>query len=126
MHELMLIETDARRYITDAIGIERNMILTEVREKAKGRIVLGSNEYNEYRARLVELIGKINSVANIDGKGRDDLTVDILSSSEGIIRRISSVKSRAVINLAESIRQSFLSLRMLFRKYEHNIEAVDP
>lgn len=31
-----------------------------------------------------------------------------------------------MVSLADRIRQSFNGLRLLFRKYEHNIEAVDP
>lgn len=88
--ELMLIEDDARRYVTEAIKIEKEMVLMEIREKAKGRIVIDSNDYNDYRARLVNVLGKINSVANIDGRGRDDLTVDILIAAEGLSRRMSS------------------------------------
>jgi hypothetical protein len=38
--ELMLIEADARRYITEAIEYEREMVFYEVKEKAKGKIVL--------------------------------------------------------------------------------------
>ena len=59
----------------------------------------------------MEQIGKINSVANIEGKGRDDLKADILIAAEGITRRISSCKSRAVKSLADAIRNSFISIR---------------
>jgi hypothetical protein len=38
--ELMLIEEDARRYITDAIDLEKELMLIEVKEKAKGCVVL--------------------------------------------------------------------------------------
>jgi|Transcript_33754 hypothetical protein len=124
--ELMLIEDDARRYVTDAIKIEKEMVLLEIREKAKGRMVLDSEDYNDLRTRIVSVIGKINSVANVDGKGRDDLTVHILIAAEGLSRRMSSGQNKAVLQLAENIRQTFTVLRLLFRKYEHNIEAVDP
>lgn len=62
------------------------MVLLEIREKAKGRIVMDSEDYNNYRNRIVNIIGRINSVANIDGRGRDDLTVDILIAAEGLSR----------------------------------------
>ena len=82
--------------------------------------------YNNNRKKLVQLINQINSVANPEGKGRDDLSVEILFHAEGICRRISASQSRAVRKLAEQIRKSFTSLRHLFRKYEENIEGVDP
>jgi hypothetical protein len=124
--ELMSIEEDARKCITDAIEIEKKMVMLEIREKAKGRLVLDCDEYNELREKLVKIIGKINSVANVEGKGRDDLGVNILISAEGLSRRMSSVQSKAVVSLSEKIRQSFNNLRHLFRKYENNIEIVDP
>lgn len=44
--ELMLIESDARRFITEAIDTEKELTQLEVREKSKGRIVLDSPDYN--------------------------------------------------------------------------------
>lgn len=78
------------------------------------------------RNKLVMLISEINRVANIEGKGRDDLTLEILLEAEGIMRRISSNQCKAVRFLAEKIKQSFMSIRILLRKYEENIEIVDP
>jgi hypothetical protein len=124
--ELMLIEADARRFITDCIEVEKELILIEVKEKSHCRIVLDCELYNKYRGKMVDQIGKINSVANIEGKGRDDLKVDILFAAEGITRRISSCRSRAVKQLAERIKSSFSSIRILMRRYEQNIEIVDP
>ena len=46
-------------------------------------------EYSEKRARLISILGKINSVANPEGMGRDDLGSEILLAAEGIFRRIS-------------------------------------
>ena len=69
----MLIESDARRFITEAIEIEKEITSSEVREKAKGKIILDSKEYNNTRKKLVEIINQINAVANSEGKGRDDL-----------------------------------------------------
>ena len=36
--ELMSIEAEARKYITDAIDIEKQMQVLEMKEKARGRI----------------------------------------------------------------------------------------
>ena len=124
--ELMLIEQDARRYIQEAIDIEKEITSAEVRERAKGKIMVECSDYNKNRKKLVEVINKVNAVANPDGKGRDDLQAEILFQSEGICRRISAQQSKAVRKLAEGIRKSFTTLRQLFRKYEENIEGVDP
>ena len=44
--ELMLIEADARRFITEAIEFEKELTHLEQREKQRGRIVVDAPEYN--------------------------------------------------------------------------------
>ncbi len=107
----MLIESDARRFVTQAIEIEKEITSAEVRERAKGKIMVECEGYNKNRQKLVELINQINSVSNPEGKGRDDLHVDILYHAEGICRRICVSQSKAVRRLAEQIRKSFMSIR---------------
>jgi hypothetical protein len=46
--------------------------------------------------------------------------------TEGLLRRITKDQSKAIRILGEKIRASFTSLRNLFRKYDKNIEMVDP
>lgn len=87
--ELMLIEADARRFITEAIETEKDLSSIEQREKTRGRIVMDTPEYNKKRTKLIGILGKINSVANPEGMGRDDLSNDILMATEGIFRRVS-------------------------------------
>jgi len=76
--ELMLIEQDARRFITDAIEIDKEITSAEVRERAKGKIMVECPDYNKNRSKLISYINKINAVANPEGKGRDDLQPEIL------------------------------------------------
>ncbi len=45
MLELMLIEADARRFITEAIETEKDLSSIEQKEKSRGRIVIDSPEY---------------------------------------------------------------------------------
>jgi hypothetical protein len=78
------------------------------------------------RNKIVNLICQINKVANSEGKGRDDLTLDILIAAEGVMRKVSDSKSKSVRHLAENIKKSFTAIRKLFQKYEDNIEIVDP
>jgi len=122
----MLIESDSRRFITEAIEIEKDITSAEVRERAKGKIMVECADYNKNRSKLIVIINKINAVANPEGKGRDDLQADILFQAEGLCRRVSSTQSKAVRKLAEGIRKTFLNIRTLLRKYEENIEGVDP
>ena len=103
----MLIEADARRFITEAIETEKDLATIETKEKSRGRIVVDTQEYIQKRSKLIQILGKINSVANPEGMGRDDLGNDILLASEGIYRRISPTQSKAVRNLAERVKKSF-------------------
>eukprot|EP01022_Parablepharisma_sp_SALTPOND_P015721 TRINITY_DN224_c0_g4_i2.p1 TRINITY_DN224_c0_g4~~TRINITY_DN224_c0_g4_i2.p1 ORF type:complete len:440 (-),score=41.77 TRINITY_DN224_c0_g4_i2:259-1578(-) len=124
--QLMIIESDARKRIIDAIELEKEVQTFERREKLKGKVVLNCETYNDLRRKFVEACGRINAVANPEGKGRDDLSVDILISAESISRRVSESQSKAVRKLADQIKKSFQELRLLFRKYDANLEAVDP
>ena len=114
----MLIEADARRFITEAIENEKELSLIEQREKSRGRIVVDTQEYILKRTKLIQILGKINSVANPEGMGRDDLSNDILLAAEGIFRRVSPNQSKAVRVLAEKIKKTFLDFRSLLKKYE--------
>ena len=105
--ELMLIEADARRFITEAIDTDKELASIEQKEISRGRIVVDTVEYPEKRAKLIAILGKINSVANPEGMGRDDLGVEVLLAAEGIFRRISPTQSKAVRSLAERIKKSF-------------------
>ena len=111
MLELMLIEADARLFITEAIEADKDLTQIEQREKARGRIVVDTLDYLEKRQKLIQILGKINSVANPEGMGRDDLSNDILLAAEGIYRRISPAQSKAVRNLAERIKKAFLDFK---------------
>ena len=72
--ELMLIEADARLFITEAIETDKELAIIEQREKARGRIQIDSVKYTEKRGKLIQILVKINSVANPEGMGRDDLS----------------------------------------------------
>ena len=98
--ELMLIEADARLLITEAIDLDKDLSQIEQKEKSRGRIQVDTVDYAKMRSRLVKALGKINSVANPEGMGRDDLSHGILLAAEGICRRISPTQSIAVRNLA--------------------------
>ena len=54
----------------------------------------------------------------MSGKGRDDLGIEILLEAEGLIRRVSPEQSRAVRNIADKIRSTFIKIRKLLRDYE--------
>ncbi|EGR34760.1 hypothetical protein IMG5_002330 [Ichthyophthirius multifiliis] len=126
VNELMVIETEARRYVQNAINIQKELESLEIREKIKGKFFIYNPEYIKLQQNLCKQICLMNSVANLEGKGRDDLDFEILQQAEGILRKVTNEQSRAVRSLAEQIKANFKNLRSLFKKYEDNIEMVDP
>lgn len=120
----MAIESDARRFITEAIFLDAG--ISAIENECSLFSLKDNKKYHSLRTSLVGLIGKINSVANIEGKGRDDLSIDILIAAEGLSKRISANHSICIKILADKIKNSFANMRMIFKKYEQNIEIVDP
>ena len=76
--ELMVIETDARRFITDSIKVEANLTLRE-----KNGFL---STIDDAREDLIELIGGVNAVANTEGKGRDDFNIRTLKGAEKLLK----------------------------------------
>jgi hypothetical protein len=69
----------------------------------------------------------INTISNVNGKGRDDLTdIQILSAAENIPKMLSQGQAQSIQVLADKIRQSFSCFRILLNKYQGNLDAVDP
>lgn len=125
--ELINIERISRRYIFEGIKLEKDLTLYEKKANLKGRLnILKDREYNELRDKFVKIITELNKIANINGKGRDDLSIDILYKSENVLCTISDIKSKGMRKLAKSVKNSLAEFRELFRKYNTNIEGVDP
>ena len=126
INELIEIEKRSRRYIFEGIELEKAMSQYETKANIRGKLLYNDKEYNEIRKKFVSLLSNLNKVANIEGKGRDDLGVDILFKAESVLLTVSDGKSKGMRNLATSIKQSLISMRDLFKKYEVNIEGIDP
>jgi len=59
---LIFIENESRRYITQAIEVEKELTTFEVRARCRGKILLDSEDYNKMRNKLVNIISQINKV----------------------------------------------------------------
>jgi hypothetical protein len=115
--ELMVIETDARLFIANSIKYDVNLSIFELKnEKLKAE---------DAKKELVKLICSVNSVANIEGKGRDDFNFQILETAEKI-QKDSITMSKQVVQLANKVKISFNAYRVLIRKYSKNVEMADP
>ena len=75
----MVIENDARRFIIESINIES--VLCQPHMKS----VLQKQKFNEDRANLLQKICSVNSVANEEGKGKEDFTFNIMLTAEDLL-----------------------------------------
>ena len=126
INELIEIEKKARKLILDGIKIENEITNYENKSKIKGKLLINDNNYNELRIKLINNILKLNKIANVDGKGRDDLPPEILFRAEKVLVTVSENQSKGMRNLALKIKNSLNVIRLLFHKYSKNIEGIDP
>ena len=128
--ELIYIEKISRRFIYEGIKLEKELSLYENRANIKGKNLINNyendKEYNDLREKFIKIINYLNKIANINGKGRDDLDINILYQSEKVLRTVTEVQSISLRKLANNIKITLNDLRFLFRKYNLNIEGVDP
>ena len=134
--ELMVIEADSRRHVQNAIEAERELSTIENSSLDKLRISVESKKEKVTKAyyKLVEWIWKINSIANVNGKGRDDLKYSIMQAAEKrkceaedyIKAQTINYKIRCFSEIYENLHASLNNFRALLIKYSDNIEVVDP
>lgn len=120
----MFIERDAKRHVYRGIELDQELKSYELLERIKGNVIINNTAYESIRKELVEIFCKINSVANYEGKGRDDLGVEILLAAESALRE--NEKSTAIKKLAKKIEDSFNKFRATFHRYEQCVELIDP
>ena len=126
--ELMKIEENAREPIIDSIRIIQELEKEEQKLIDKGNVVLGTitARTKALRKELVDKIKEMNSVANIEGKGRDDLGVEVLEEAQNVLKQVSAAESVTLRKLAENIISVYKKLKILMLSYDSNIEVVDP
>ena len=106
VYELMVIESDARRFIIQAIKIEKELQQLES-TNTRGEDLLNDRDYNSKREELVAQLSQINSICNMSGKGRDDLVdVGILRAAEEVPNDLLVGQAQSIQVLADKIRSS--------------------
>lgn len=126
INELIIIEEKARKLILEGIKLENDITNYENKSKIKGKLLINDKKYNELRSKLIGNILEINRIANVNGKGRSDLSPEILFQAEKVLVTVSENQSKGMRNLALKIKNGLNVMRQLFRKFSKNIESVDP
>ena len=126
INELIEIEKKSRKILIDGIKIENEITNYENKSKIKGKLLINDNIYNELRIKLINILLQLNKIANVNGKGRNDLPPEILFRAEKVLVTVSENQSKGMRNLALKIKNSLNVIRLLLRKYSKNIEGIDP
>lgn len=90
INELMRIEEEQRQIILRAFLIGEK--IEEHEQATRGKIVKEKNEEKMIRDLCVEFVQQIsyiNSIANYEGQGRDDLQYEILEHAKGLLNTVS-------------------------------------
>jgi len=127
--ELMSIEDKARSWLVQAIRTESQLSMIE----AQNTRAMGTTEYIRIQQKFVKCLGKLNSVANTHGKGRDDFDADVLERATAVLQNSSQTKPRtqAFANetaqaLAKEVKDSYDAMRKYLREVNTCLECVDP
>jgi len=127
--ELIGIEEKARKYLVAAVEHESKM--TDIEAKFEKQEKLSScAAYIAVRQEFITCLARLNSVANIRRKGRDDMTDAVLVKAITVLQdcktKSSDPISEVAKNLAGDVVDSFNAIRFYVRQVGECLECVDP
>merc|ERR1719487_1075265 len=93
IEELILIEEKARKLVVESIHHEKALSQMEANDSQFNA------EYFEERSKLIKCMCKLNSVANHERKGRDDLKPDILDDALALMKSCENPPSEGEFDL---------------------------
>jgi len=123
--ELMHIEDQARSWLVQAIKCEEELAHYEAQNR---RDVSGVGR-RELQQKLMYSLGKLNSVANDQGKGRDSFDVEVLHRANAVLQGCDLDKtfaSETAKVLAKEVLDSFKASRKYLQEVSTCLECVDP
>mmetsp|Transcript_183175 Transcript_183175/g.580736 ORF Transcript_183175/g.580736 Transcript_183175/m.580736 type:complete len:378 (+) Transcript_183175:1756-2889(+) len=129
----MKVQQRARGLVAQAVECEQRLSALEARHSEEELSELPA--YQVEKRALVQSIGKLNSVANIQRKGRDDLSVGILDAACELLEACESghrnvvaplVQPGAARLLAEQVVESFEELRDYLDEVSNHLDLLHP
>lgn len=126
--ELIGIEEKARKYLVAAVEHESKM--SEIEAQFKKEDLCACPAYIAVRREFIMCLARLNSVANIRRKGRDDMTDAVLVKAIAVLEdcktKGSDQVSKVARNLASDVVESFDAIRLYVRQVGECLECVDP
>lgn len=127
IQKLMMVEDKARSLLARACRCE--MVL-HVYESKKHDLSCEDTGYIQLIEKLLQSLGKLNSVANVEGKGRDAFQTRVITRA---LRELETSKTyihvaakSAAQDLCNEVLQAFASIRRYLRAVASCLESVDP
>lgn len=124
--ELMSIEDKARSWLVQAIRCEAELATFETQQQR----FVGSQRHRDLQQQFVKCLGKLNSVANGQGKGRDNFDCQVLERAKVVLqtykRHNDTFASETAHALATEVEESFEAMRRYLREVSTCLECVDP
>merc|ERR1711957_1043388 len=125
--ELMSIEDRARSWLVCAMQAEAELSTFERQNKRS----LGNPKHCELQQKFVKSLGKLNSVANTQGKGRDDFDAEVLARATAVSHSSNGVGSHTFAAetaraLARDVLETYAAMRRYLREVGTCLECVDP
>jgi len=128
--ELIGIEEKARKYLVAAVDHESKMSEIEAKCEKKKESLSSCSAYVKVRQEFVTCLARLNSVANIRRKGRDDMTDAVLVKAIAVLQNCKTKGSDPLAdvarNLASDVVESFDAIRLYVRQVGECLECVDP
>jgi len=124
--ELMGIEDKARSWLVQAIHCEAELTTFETQQER----FVGSQRHRDLQSQFVKCLGKLNSVANGQGKGKDNFDSEVLQRAQVVLQtckcQSDSFATETAHGLAMEVQESFEAMRRYLREVSTCLECVDP
>lgn len=138
--ELMKVQVHARRLVEQAVDCER--CLSELEQSFSKEELMDMPDYQTEKRALVACVARLNSVANFQRKGRDDLPVGILDAAVELLDGEAAASAAAAASgseaappqprlgaarcIAEQVVQAFEELRDYLHEIQHHLDLLHP
>jgi hypothetical protein len=128
--ELIGIEEKARKYLVAAVEHESRMSEIEATFERKRENLNSCTAYIGARQEFISCLARLNSVANVRRKGRDDMTDAVLVTALAVLQDCKTKGcdpvSEVAKHLATDVVDSFNAIRFYVRQVGECLECVDP
>jgi hypothetical protein len=124
--QLMEIEKSARGLLVEAIDQERCLRILEETSGNGGCNELFSEQYAEQQRRLFTCLSCLNSVANINRKGREDLGPEVFNAATKAMQRGDTAPDSPIAVIITEVAETFQGIRDYLRQVEPLLDQVAP